>query len=236
MLRKIIFSPNEYYHIYNRGVDKRVIFLDDDDRRRFVDLLYLANSDSSYNYSDIVRSKGRICYKEIERPNLLVNIGAWCLMPNHFHLLLKERDLLEDGPQVKSGISIFMKKLLTGYSMYMNKKYQRRGALFEGNFGAKHLDSDEYLKYQYAYIHLNPIGIIDKGWKEKKISDKAKAEKFLTTYKYSSYHDYSGTTRDEELILEKKAFPEYFINLTDFSDMIDEWINFEAVARLPLDK
>lgn len=214
-IRKLEFSLDEYYHIYDRGVDKRVIFLDEGDHDRFVRLLYTANSDTSIYLSQL---QGK-ALSEIRRGKNLVAIGAWCLMPNHFHILLKE--ISEDG------ISIFMQKLLTAYSMYFNKKYYRKGTLFETTFLAKHLGYDQYLKYQYTYIHLNPIGIIDNGWKKKEITNKEKAKKFLKEYKYSSYRDYVGEEREEGAILNKEAFPEYFSTSTDFEDMILEWINFD---------
>ena len=212
-----MLAEGEYYHVYNRGVERRVLFLDNGDKERFVRLLYSANSSTSIYLSDY---QGK-ALAEIPKGENIVAIGAWCLMPNHFHILLKE---------IKTdGISMFMQKLLTGYSMYFNKKYHRKGSLFEGKFSAKHLDYDQYLKYQFTYIHLNPIGIIDKEWKEKKLFDKKVARKFLKDYKYSSYGDYAGEKREEGLILSKKEFPEYFCGMTDFEDMITEWINFDTV-------
>lgn len=212
--RILEFSLDEYYHIYNRGVDKRVIFVDEADHERFVKLLYTANSDTSIYLSD--REGWPI--SKIQRGKSLVAIGAWCLMPNHFHILLKEVG--------ENGISMFMQKLLSGYSTYFNKKYYRRGTLFESRFKAKHLDTDEYLKYQYSYIHLNPIGIIDSGWKKKQIEDKMKAKNFLKEYKYSSYKDYASEGREENAILNVEVFPEYFSTNTNFEAMIEEWVNF----------
>ena len=215
MSRNIELSIEEYYHVYSRGVERRKLFIDKGDHERFVKLLYVANSTTSVHLSNY---QGR-ALMEIPKGDSITDIGAWCLMPNHFHLLVKEK---QDG-----GVSEFMQKLLTGYSMYFNKKYHRKGTLFEGNFNARHLDTDEYLKYQYAYIHLNPIGIIDAGWKEKKIKYKVAAKKFVASYKYSSFQDYTGEKRDERAIIEPKSFPEYFSSVTDFDDMIEEWISFE---------
>ena len=218
MQRKIEFAPEDYYHLYNRGVEKRKLFLDKVDYRRFVSLLYVANSVTPVHLSNY---QGRSLL-EIPKGEQLVSIGAWCLMPNHFHLLVRE---IKDG-----NISLFMKKLLTGYSMYFNTKNERKGALFEGNFYAKHLDTDNYLKYQYAYIHLNPIGIIDDGWKSKKIKNINKAKKFLSSFMHSSYLDYQqpNKNREESVILDTSNFPKYFETFLDFNDMIEEWINFEV--------
>jgi putative transposase len=200
MYRNLTFSFEEFYHIYNRGTEKRIIFLDDYDHSRFTLLLYLCNSTDRVDLGDLLRQG--LSLSEIfreERTDTLVEIGAWCLMPNHFHILIKEK--------AENGISMFMKKLLTSYSMYFNKKYHRTGSLFQGPFKAKHLDYDQYLKYQFTYIHLNPIAIIDSGWKEKYIQDKKKANNFIKNYKYSSYLDYSDQDRIEGNILNKKAFP-----------------------------
>jgi putative transposase len=229
MNRDIIFSSDEYYHVYSRGVDKRKIFIDEKDHNRFVKLLYLANSDEPISFKHAFGKKGNKRIDEVKKASEITFIGSWCLMPNHFHLLLKESP--EVGPRGEVGISIFMKKLLTAYSMYFNTRHDRTGALFEGNFKAKHLDHDQYLKYQFTYIHLNPISIIDNGWKNKKIENKQKAKDFLDQYKYSSYLDYCGVDRPEGKILNKQAFPEYFKSGLDFREMIDEWINNDPEDR-----
>ena len=219
MYRNLTFSFEEYYHVYNRGTEKRIIFLDDYDYSRFTLLLYLCNSIDPVDLGDLLRQGLSLSeiFKE-ERTDTLVEIGAWCLMPNHFHILIKEK--------AENGISMFMKKLLTSYSMYFNKKYHRTGSLFQGPFKARHLDYDQYLKYQFTYIHLNPIGIIDNGWKDKNLEDKKKAKNFLDNYKYSSYLDYCGQDRSEGNILNKEAFPEYFKTVLDFKEMVEEWLNF----------
>jgi len=220
MSRNIIFSLDEFYHVYNRGTEKRIIFLDEYDYNRFVLLLYLCNCTDRVDLGDLLRQGLALSeIFKIERSETLVDIGAWVLMPNHFHLLVKEKK--------ENGITTFLQKLSTSYSMYFNYKYHRKGSLFEGPFKAKHLNYDQYLKYQLTYIHLNPIGIIDSGWKNKNIEDKNKAQIFLDKYKYSSYLDYVGEKRLEEKILHRKVFPEYFDTILSFKDMIGEWINFQ---------
>ncbi len=215
--RNIIFSEGEFYHIYSRGIEKRKIFLSDKDYKRFVYLLYTANSTEPVHLSNY---QG-ISLIDIPKGEPIVDIIAWCTMPNHFHLILKER--------TENGISIFMKKLLTGYSMYFNVKEERKGKLFEGKFQAKHLDYDQYLKYEFTYVHLNPISLVDSGWKQKDIEDERKCKDFLDHYKYSSYLDYSGVDRPEGKILNREAFPEYFETATDFKEMVEEWIDFKDI-------
>jgi putative transposase len=119
----------------------------------------------------------------------------------------------------------------------MNKKYKRSGALFEGKFKAKHADKDEYLKYLFSYIHLNPVKIIDPKWKETGISDKKRAKDFLSTYKYSSYLDYSSwKEREEGNILRKESFPDYFQTKQEFENTIEEWLLYQPEFEPPIVK
>lgn len=224
MRRKFSFSIGEYYHIYNRGTDKRPIFLSSNDYNRFILLLHLCNNTAQIDISNLIR--GGLSFTElmnIEVNHRLVDIGAYCLMPNHFHILVREKQ--------ENGISLFMKKLLTAYSMYFNIKHRRSGGLFEGPFRATHANKDEYLKYLFSYIHLNPVKIIDPKWKENGIANRVEAKKYLEKYFYSSYLDYLGTKRKEEKILNKSAFPEYFSDVKDFEQFIDEWLNFKETEE-----
>lgn len=209
MYRKVAFAPEEYYHLYNRGVDKRIIFTSSSDYARFLKMMYVCNSIKSVRFEEFKD----VNFSYIEKGESLVDIGAYCLMPNHFHLLVREKD---DG-----GITTFMKKLLTGYSMYFNKKYQRTGALFQGRFQAEHAGEDTYLNYLFSYIHLNPVKYLIK---DKKF-DLAKEN--IKKFKYSSYLDYMGVVREEACILNRDNFPEYFSSNLDFNDFINEWIEFE---------
>lgn len=218
MERKITFAEDEFYHLYNRGVEKRKIFLSKDDYRRFVRLLYLANSKRNFVYRDVEHKK----LPDIDRGAPLVAIGAWVLMPNHFHVLIKE---IASG-----GTSLFMQKLLTGYSSYFNKRYGRVGGLFQGVFQAQHANTDEYLKYLFAYIHLNPIKLIQPEWKGEGIADQKSSRDFLERYMYSSYGDYTGVQREETLILSKKEFPEYFLDQKDFKAFTHDWLTFSEVV------
>lgn len=219
MGRNISISTGEYYHIYNRGTDKRNIFKNKSDYDRFMMLLYICNADKPVSINDMLKRGGESNdIFSFDRESTLVSIGAYVLMPNHFHILLKEVN--------DNGISSFMKKLGTGYSMYFNKRYDRTGGLFEGNYKAKHAHSDEYLKYLYSYIHLNPVKLIDSAWKDNGIKDRESAEKYLNEYKYSSYLDYKNIQRIESGILDKDVFPDYFKDKNSFEQTIDYWLNF----------
>lgn len=214
--------PDEFYHIYNRGTDKRTIFYDSADHNRFLELLYLSNSEYLVKVSDVKKRKNSVY--EFDRGKQLVAIGAYCLMPNHFHLLLT--------PLVDDGISKFMGKLGTSYSMYFNKRYIRTGSLFQGTFKSSHASTDEYLKYLYAYIHLNPVKLIDPTWREEGIKNSNEAFIYASNYNYSSLSEYLGGVRAENNILEKNPFPEYFLEHKDIKKELLEWLNFDEILEL----
>ena len=214
MARKHIISEGEYYHLYNRGVEKRNIFLTREDRNRFKKLLYVANGTESFVYRDIERKS----LKEIDRGDPLVAIAAWVLMSNHFHILVKEI--------VEGGTAAFMAKLCTGYSAYFNKRHDRVGPLFQGRYKSQHAESDTHLKYLFAYIHLNPLKLLDPAWKERGNIQAKKAKKFISTYEYSSYRSYMDTEREDTILLSKKEFPEYFSEKKEFDDFHTDFISF----------
>ena len=136
------FGNGEFFHVYNRGVDKRVIFTDSYDIRRFF------KSMVEFNTIDPIGSLYENSFLQLGGPTpKLVNIIAYCLNPNHFHFILEQ---LVDG-----GISEFMKRLGGGYTGYFNNKYDRSGSLFQGKFKNVHIDSNEYLLHVSAYVNLN---------------------------------------------------------------------------------
>ena len=129
--RKESFVIGEYYHIYNRGNSHQTIFFDDSDRNRFTKLLYLCNSRKNINFRDDIVSQ-KIDVWDFDRGIPIISIGAWVLMPNHFHLYIcihPRLNLGKLGNEKEDEISVFMKKLGTAYSMYINKKHERTGGL-----------------------------------------------------------------------------------------------------------
>ena len=219
MNRKISFAVGEFYHIYNRGNDKKIIFRDEKDRIRFTHLLFLCNNIQPVVYKTIL---SRDIFNS-PRKQLLVDIGAYCLMPNHFHILIYER--------AQNGISIFMKKISTAYSMYFNLKNKRTGKLFEGVFKAQHVNDDQYLRYLYAYIHLNPIKLVEPKWEGQHIKNINQAKAFLKKFSHSSFLDYTGYARKAGSILSKNAFPEYFSEKHSFTDFVDDLINSKVFPK-----
>ena len=211
-------APGEFYHIYNRGTEKRKIFSSKRDYDRFLSLLYLANGS---NPIDLKRQGSTLAeILAINKGENLVDLCAYCLMPNHFHLIIRERN---DG-----GTSLFMQKLTTAYTMYFNKLTTRNGALFQGKFKAEHANEDRYLSYLITYIHLNPIKLFDPKWQENGVNDKKWAETFLSNYKYSSYLDYSrDERRPESKIIDKTAFPQYYETPVNFENNLSEWLSWK---------
>ena len=193
--RKQTFATGEFYHLYNRGTDKRIIFANKTDYDHFLNLMYVCNTTRSIELRDMG--------KNFERGETIVNIGAYCLMPNHFHILVHEK--------IDGGISKYMLKLMTSYSMYFNKKYDRTGKLYEGVFKSSHASSDPYLKYLYSYIHLNPAKLIDKNWR-KKTRDPLKLLKFTYSYPYSSIMEYANS---KFTIINHAQFPARYFNLKE---------------------
>jgi len=218
VMRRIILAPGEIYHIYNRGVEKRKIFLKEADYKRFLALLYVCNGTKSAHLATQGTSLEKV--GNVERGEPLVDIAAYCLMPNHFHLIVKEKDT--------GGISRFMQKLTTGYTMYFNTRTDRTGALLQGTYKAAHAKDDRYLKYLISYVHLNPVKLIEPKWKENKIKNKKRAKQFLDEYQHSSYPDYSGRKRVENCILNTAALPDYFGTPRNFKASVTEWLSYEV--------
>lgn len=203
--RKQTFAIGEFYHLYNRGTEKRKIFMDKKDYRKFINLMYLCNTTRSIELRKIGEN--------FDRQELLVNIGAYCLMPNHFHLLITEKS--------ENGISKYMLKLMTAYSMYFNKKYKRTGKLYEGVFKSTHANNDNYFKYLYSYIHLNPAKLVDRNWKERKGRNSPQLLQFILNYPYSSIKEYR---ENKFIILNPEPFPLYFKKINDHLMELFEWL------------
>ncbi|MEK7109773.1 MAG: transposase [Patescibacteria group bacterium] len=169
------YIENGFYHVYNRGVEKRNIFLDEQDYRVFLSYLkiYLSPILESINNLD---NNDELDYQnkniQISRLYTLnnffkkINLISYVLMPNHFHLELQQIG--------KKDIEIFMRSLITKYTMYFNRKYRRVGHLFQGRYKAVLILGEEYLVHLSRYIHFNPIELIENNQQ-------------LESYAWSSY-------------------------------------------------
>jgi REP element-mobilizing transposase RayT len=156
-MRKTEFANGEYYHIYNRGVDKREVFLRNGDYKRFIVGM------NEFNCSEAIGSLRDNRARENQElsswssrsstpdsvPQSLVQIIAYCLNSNHYHLILRQVS--------ERGVEKFMHKLSTGYTNYFNKKSNRTGALFQGRYKSTHIDSNEYLLHLSVYVNANHV-------------------------------------------------------------------------------
>ena len=214
------FVTGEIYHIFNRGYDKRKIFLDSTDRRRFMDSLCYLNSKDSVTLRLV---RGQTSY----RREKLVDILAFCLMSNHYHLILRE---LKAG-----GVSAFMRKLSNSYTGYFNKRYERKalGGLFQSRFKAVHIETDSQLDIVFCYLHTNPIEIKDPGWKEFKVKDYHGALAWLRSYKWSSLNDYIGKKPIYPEILNVGFYRNFYKDEQGCTAAIRNWVRYKADQVLP---
>lgn len=218
MLRDAPLLDEHIYHIYNRGAHKADIFLTNIDYARFQLLLFLSNSIHPIHTANLLRqykNKGLSfinVYSGEDREQLLVDVLAYALMPNHFHLILRQR--------VENGISIFMRKLGTAYSSYFNAIHEHSGTVFQGTFKSTFVDVSEYLRWLFAYVALNPLDVGFPSWKERGVSDPQTAYDFLKNYPHASFPDMCGEAkRPESAILSFSALEEFGEDVPDFSDI-----------------
>jgi putative transposase len=166
------YAKDAYYHVYNRGVEKRKIFLDEQDHKLFLHLLKIYLSPLEDGKPLPATRSNLVRLRPAQSIGDEVKLIAYCLMPNHFHLLLKQ--------QSRVGMTKLMRKLATTHAMYFNEKYKREGSLFQSTYKAVHIDSENYLLHLSRYIHLNPLEL------------KGVTLKGLSNYPYSSYPVYLG--------------------------------------------
>ena len=196
-------------HVCNRGFKKHNIFLDDKDYLRFVLNLYrLNNKQGSLR---IINNKNP--FIDLPEQNKLVEILKWSLLPNHYHLLLYEK---QDG-----GIVEFIKRLGNAYTKYVNIRNSSSGYVFQNAAKIILVDNNSQYLYIPFYIDLNPVDLL-KTWKTGKIGDRQTLD-WLTKYNWSSYRDYFGNTSQFSSVINKDLFYELFE--TDSKDYQKEMLN-----------
>ena len=208
----------EIFHVLNRGVDKRNIFLDDQDRFRFIHDLFEFNDQNSTctNSYHFYKSLDIECRKIVRKPRqLLVEILVFCLMGNHYHLLL--------SPLVKEGIPRFMKKLNMGYAKYFNEKYKRKGTLFEGRYKSVSVIKEKHFSYLPYYIHFNPLDFVFPDWRNGKVGNSKKATSFLLKYRWSSHLDYLGI-KNFPSVTNRSFLLEILGGADEYKNSIRDWL------------
>ena len=206
------FAENSYYHVFNRGVEKRDIFLEEEDYTTLQSYLfkYLQPIEKvAEKYPDTpVRLYGKNLSEEVE-------LVAYCLMPNHFHLLLKQN--------TKDGVSKLLKQLTNAYTLYFNQKNDRVRGLMQGRFRAAGINNEGLFIHLVRYIHLNPIS--------------SGLTQDLNSYHWSSYGDYLG--QPAELPSSKSKILSYFPSVGAFKgfheDQIDYAKDLEKIKHLAID-
>lgn len=189
-MRILRIAPGEHYHIFNRAINKQTIFHNFNDYVRFLFLIiYIQSPVKVLHISRIVKDLEKYCtgqsralatgYEEKIIKKRVVELVSFCIMPNHFHLMVKE---LEEG-----GMADYMQRVLTAYSKYYNTKYEKSGHVFQGPYRAVHVEDNEQLLHLSAYIHRNPRELSEWFRKEDK-------------YPWSSYKDCIEKNRWGELL------------------------------------
>jgi len=230
--RKEQFVIGEFYHIVIRGIDGNKIFKDINDHYRGIFSIYEFNNAKPVIIRD--RRKVRAHFKTIlkkakENPpsfvdsrDRLVEISAFCIMPNHLHLLVRQ---LKDG-----GIFKFMKKLGSGYGRYFNQKYQRKGYVFQNRFVAVRIKNDRQLKIIFVYIHSNPVSLIKPKWRERGIKNLEKVIKFIENYKWSSYQDYLDK-QNFPSITEREFLSETIRGKRGCRQFMKDWLKYQGKVK-----
>lgn len=193
--RLVKFTNERFYHVFNRGVEKRKIFSTPEDHERFLQSIYYYQFDGP---KPKLSTHKRFRLIEFDKNPKIVDIVCYCLMLNHFHLLIR---------QVKSGGACeFMRKLLNSYTKYYNTKHDRVGHLFQGTFKAVDIENDDQLLHLSRYIHLNPFA--------------SNLTENLDTYKYSSYPSYIGIVEDK--IARSELILSFFASRKDYRKFVED--------------
>lgn len=229
--RKIQFINSEIYHVVIRATEGINLFKDERDYFRMIHDLFEfndqapASSNLRVDYYHNKENLTRPCLVKLtKRRKVLVDILAFCLMPNHIHLLIKQLE--------KNSISKFMQKF-GGYVLYYNKKYKRKGHLFQDKFQAVHIKNNEQLKTIFVYIHTNPTAIIYPGWKEKGIKNVKRAIKHIENYRWSSYPDYLGNKNFPSLT-NREFLLKTMKGVEGLCNFVNNWLKFKkSINSLP---
>ncbi|MSU74453.1 hypothetical protein EXS57_01605 [Candidatus Kaiserbacteria bacterium] len=191
--RSAPFTVGEWYHCFNRSIEKRISYEDSRDYHRFLELLYLANDQSPLRRDDIgIRKFEEVLH--IPRGKRLVTIGAFSLMPHYFDLVLNE--------VIEGGITTFMRKMGTAYTLYFNARHKRVGNLFLKPFQSLHVPTNRSLQHLVSYVHSNPAVLYEPEWRTNHVVDPQFLEEHLTAYPYSSFGAHVGTRTPNTPILD----------------------------------
>jgi len=187
------YLPDTFYHVYNRGIEKRNVFMEAEDYGYFLQQFkrYLGNEG--------LKDKRGMPFKDLSQQ---VELVAFCLMPNHFHLLIYQHDV--------DGMKELLQRAMTSYSMYFNKKYPRVGSLFQDRYKASPILEDKYIWHISRYIHLNPLDISED----------------YQHYPYSSYQYYLGNQKAKWLS-SHRVLGMFSDEHTDYAEFVADYVDYK---------
>ncbi len=207
------------YHLLNRGIEKRNIFLEEEDYLRFVHNFIDFNTTESKVHQSYQRRRLETQTELDSSEDIqLVDLLSWCLMPNHPHIMVYEK--------MEKAAGCFSRKVFGGYTKYFNEKHERSGVLFQGKTKIIPVEKEAHFLYLPFYIHLNPLDLFQKNWKEDGIKDVKAAMRFLEQYRWSNYRDIIGLGDGE---FSKIANKELFFEIFETDEMrykkeLEEWM------------
>ena len=219
-MRKEAFGVGDIVHVFNRGNRKQEIVRDDTDRWRFLQTLFYFNDEFSpenpfRTLNDLLKSdfnNGRVLIWPSQWParNKLVDILAFTLMDNHYHLVLQE---IKEG-----GVAKFMQKLLTGATNRFNIRHKETGRLFQGAYKARRVGSDNYLKYLNVYLHIKNVFELYPGGMKKALREFEDAYQFATRYPYASLGGYVHNESNAREIISSNMLDDEFTDEREFKE------------------
>ncbi len=218
------FVEGNVYHLISRGVDGRKLFLDDLDYLRFIHDLFEfndVNPPQNLNHFFNTRSKSMAIARPYIHPErksrkLLLELLAFVLMPNHYHLMVRAYS--------SDGITKFMKKLNMGYSHYFNVRYKRQGTLFQGRYKSVAVTSHSHFLHLPYYIHLNPLDLYMPEWRDRNLSNHKKAMDFLEGYRWSSFLDYTGK-KNFPSVTQRDFLVSFFGDVNNYKTEMTRWLS-----------
>ena len=220
MLRKEKFAPDEYYHVYNRTLFNTPAFKDVKNCDRLAQAFLLANSTRSTQAFQFLRNNQNATIKDAFKiakdGDRVVDVICYVIMPDHYHILLKEK--------IEGGITSFMHKCNISVAKYINTKTERRGPLFESLFKSKHIATNDYLLHLSLYIHLNPLDFLfGKQWREHKIKNWNQIKNKLINYPYSSLKNFLNINHEDKIISETEIITGQFKDVKEYESYLREW-------------
>lgn len=229
------FVNGEFYHIVNRAIEGRNLFQQVADYFRFIFCLYELNDKNIVDMRLRINQRKARNHKNyegltfVDSREALVEIIVFCLMPNHYHLLIKQ---LKDN-----GISLFMKKLGDSYVGYFNEKYKRkgRGSIFQGHFKAVHIKTQKQFMNVICYVFTNPVELLEKAWKGKGVKNPQRAIEYVESYQWSSFPDCIGK-KNFPSVTKREFLFEVFGSAENLKKTVEDWVFYKAEVRKTFDK